>query len=70
MKEYPDPYAYTEEEVIQALEKAQTIIQHLSYELTLQGIYPETMRENVVEKQHLISDVLRRARWRGRPGDE
>jgi hypothetical protein len=70
MKEYPDPYAYTEEEVIQALEKAQTIIQHLSYELVLQGIYPERLQENVVEKQRMISDVLRRARWWGRPGDE
>lgn len=70
MTEYPDPHAYTEEEVIQALEKAQTIIQHLSYELTLQGIYPERMRENVIEKQHLISDVLRRARWYGRDEEE
>ena len=70
MNDDPDPYAYTEEEVIQALEKAQTVIQHLVYELTLQGIYPQTMRENVIEKQHLISDVICRARWRGRPGEE
>jgi hypothetical protein len=70
MREVPDPYAYTEEEVIQALEKAQTIIQHLSYELVLQGIYPERMRENVVEKQRMISDVLRRARWWGKDEEE
>ena len=63
MPEVPDPYAYTEEELIQALEKAQTIIQHLSYQLVMQGIYPESLQENVVEKQRMIGDVIRRARW-------
>jgi hypothetical protein len=65
MPEVPDPYAYTEEELIQALEKAQTIIQHLSYQLVMQGIYPESLQENVVEKQRMIGDVIRRARWWG-----
>jgi len=65
MTEYPDPYAYTEEELIQALEKAQTIIQHLSYQLVMQGIYPESLQENVVEKQRMIADLISRARWWG-----
>jgi len=65
MTEYPDPYAYTEEELIQALEKAQTIIQHLSYQLVMQGVYPESLQENVGEKQRMIADVIRRARWWG-----
>jgi hypothetical protein len=54
---------YTEEEVIQALEKAEAIIEHLSYQLVTQGIYPETLQNNVVDKQRMIADVLTRARW-------
>jgi hypothetical protein len=56
---------YTEEEVIQALEKAEAIIEHLSYQLVTQGIYPETLQDNVVDKQRMIADVLTRARWDG-----
>jgi len=56
---------YTEEEVIQTLEKAEAIIEHLSYQLVTQGIYPETLQDNVVDKQRMIADVLTRARWDG-----
>jgi hypothetical protein len=62
---YLVPPGYTEEELIQALEKAEAIIEHLSYELVMQGIYPETLQENVVDKQRMIADLLTRARWNG-----
>jgi hypothetical protein len=62
---YLEPPPYTEEELIQALEKAEAIIEHLSYQLVMQGIYPETLQENVVEKQRMIADLLTRARWDG-----
>jgi hypothetical protein len=62
---YLVPPGYTEEELIETLEKAEAIIEHLSYELVMQGIYPETLQENVVEKQRMIADLLTRARWDG-----